>query len=304
LIRFVKRHAVGIAVWVAILAGWEVAAHAGISSQLQGSPIVPSWEFVFTTALKGLSGSWTLHFLAPNPAIGGEPTYLGAFAAIVYHSLLTLYRLILGLLLGVAAGIGSGFALSYWRWMRELFSTPMNLLRMMPLLAAIPLFQFWLGATTVGTTLFIGFGVWVLLFVTTSNAVRNVDDRYVESARTLGASRFRSYVTVVMPAALPELRTALLLAGGLSWSLAIGAEYLGMPTGLGSIMATAESFTNTGRMMIIAILIIAYALVTFAVLDWVFGRAVRWMPRVDVEMEMAVSAAAIAGNVGTRPETR
>jgi ABC-type nitrate/sulfonate/bicarbonate transport system permease component len=150
---------------------------------------------------------------------------------------------------------------------------------MVPLLAAIPLFEFWFGATTTGTTVFIGFGVWVLLVVATINAVGNVPNIYAESARTLGASRLQTYRRVIVPRALPELRTALLLSAGLSWSLAIGSEYLGLRSGLGTIMATAETTANTGRMIIIAVLVIIYALLTFALLEWLFSRAMRWMPR-------------------------
>lgn len=296
LVAAVRRHPAAFITWAVLLVGWEVAAHLVPESTREGSPIVPAWEFVFTSALKDLSGSWTHDFLAPNPIRGGEETYLGAFLAIAYHSLATLFRLALGLTIGVVAGVGTGLAVSYWAIVRKLAWTPMNFLRMLPLLAAIPLFQFWLGANTRGTTTFIAFGVWVVLVVGTINAVRNVPDRYIESARTLGASRPRTYLRVVVPGSLPELRTSLLLAAGLSWSLTVGAEYIGLRDGLGSIMAVAEYFTNTGRMLIIAILVGIYALFTFAVLDRLFSRLVSWMPRLDADDGIAsVAGAGAAG---------
>jgi ABC-type nitrate/sulfonate/bicarbonate transport system permease component len=104
-----------------------------------------------------------------------------------------------------------------------------------------------------------------------------------------------------MPAALPELRTALLLSGGLSWSLAVGAEYLGLPNGLGAIMATAEAFTNTGRMMIVAALVATCALSTFVVLNWIFDRVVRWVPRSEAATDVAAGAAALAGPIEEPP---
>jgi sulfonate transport system permease protein len=298
--RFLSKHWVGLTTWLALVCLWEIAAHLVPASQLKGEPIVPSWEFIFTDSLKALSGSWTGGLGAPSPAYGGKETYLGAFYAIVSSSYNTLMRLVLGLLVGAVAGVGTGFIVSYWPWFRRLLWTPMNYLRMCPLLAAIPLFQFWLGATTVGTTVFIAFGVWVLLVISTLNSVRNVPDLYVESARTLGASRLRVYFTVVMPAALPELRTGLLLATGLSWSQSIGAEYLGVSGGLGSIMATAETFTNTGRMMIIALLIAFYALVTFFILNLLLNKLVRWLPQVGSDSALVRSAgvAAISGTAG------
>lgn len=305
LLRSIRRHPIGVATLVLILAGWEVAAHLVPESQISGSPIVPSWEFIFGPALKGLSDYWTFDYWAPRPSFGEPQTYLGAFLAIGYHSGRTLMRLLLGLSTGLVAGIGSGLVISYWPFFRRLAWAPLNFLRMTPLLAAIPLFQFWLGANTTGVTVFIAFGVWVLLLVATINAVANVPDRYLESARTLGASRFRTYRTVVIPGALPELRTSLLLATGLSWSLTIGAEYLGLRDGLGAILLTAENFTNTGRMMVMALVLIFYALLSFVLLDLLAARALRWMPSLETTpTAKAAGAAALGGVVAEREETR
>jgi sulfonate transport system permease protein len=291
----VRRHPAAFLTWVVILVGWEIAAHLVPESTREGSPIVPSWEFVFTDSFKALSGNWTEPYWAPNPIRGGEETYLGAFLALGYHTIKTVSRLALGLGIGVAAGVGSGLVVSYWLTARRIAWPSLNFLRMVPLLAAIPLFQFWLGANSRGTTTFIAFGVWVVLVVGTLNAVGNVPDRYLESARTLGASRLRTYMRVVVPGAMPELRTSLLLAAGLSWSLTVGSEYIGLRDGLGSIMAVAEYTTNTGRMIVVAIVVGLCALLTFGILDRLFSRLVIWMPRLDDGGLAQVAGAGAAG---------
>jgi ABC-type nitrate/sulfonate/bicarbonate transport system permease component len=298
LAAFARANAIGLATWAVIIGGWELAAHLVPPSHLRGSPIVPSLEFIWTDTFKSLSGSWRLHMWAPNPAYGGKETYLGAVLAIGYHSYYTLTRVLLGLAVGGILGVGSGLLVSYSRTVRWVVWGPLNFVRMVPLLAAIPLFSFWLGANTRGTTTFIAIGVWVLLVIATINAVRNVPNVYAESARTLGASRRQTYVRVVIPRALPELRTGLLLSAGLSWSLAVGSEYIGLRTGLGTIMATAEATANTGRMLIIAVLVITYALLTFALLDKLFNRMVRWMPKTTgPSARIAGGAAGLGGGV-------
>lgn len=295
---YVRTHPVSAATWFVIIIGWEIFAHIAPPSTLASSPIVPSWEYVFTEALKSTAGAWEFDFWAPNPSRGGELTYWGAFLALGYHSLSTMMRLVIGLIVGVILGVGTGLAISYWSWLRRLAWTPLNMMRMFPLLAAIPLFQFWLGANLWGTTVFISFGVWVLLVVATIHAVRNVPDRYVESARTLGASRMQTYMRVVVPGSMVELRTGLLLAAGLSWSLTVGAEYIGLPSGLGNLLAVAVFFTNTGRMIIIAVLISVFALTTFLFVDRMFSRMVSWVPKVgaeDAALERIAGAAGIGG---------
>jgi len=281
-----RDHPIAVITWVIILVGWEVAAHIVPESTIEQAPLVPSWEYVFNDSLKALSGGWTHDFWAPVPQTGGESTYLGAFLALADHTQATVVRLGVGLFFGVTTGVATGLAVSYFAWLRMMAWAPLNLLRMFPLLAAIPLFQFWLGGTLKGTTVFIGFGVWVLLVVATINAVSNVPDRYIESARTLGASRFHTYRSIVIPAAIPELRTGLLLSAGLSWSLAVGAEYIGATNGLGNILSVAEFTTNTGRMMIIAVMISVASLSSFFILNSLFNRLVRWMPKAPASVRL------------------
>lgn len=298
ILALARANAVALITWAVIIGGWEVAAHLVPPSQIKGSPIVPSLEFIWTDTLKSLSGSWTVHMWAPNPAEGGRETYLGAVLAIGYHSYHTLVRVLLGLLIGGVLGVLCGFFVSYSRLVRWVAWGPLNFLRMVPLLAAIPLFAFWLGANTRGTTTFIALGVWVLLSIATMNAIGNVANYYAESARTLGASRMQTYLRVIIPGALPELRTALLLSAGLSWSMGVGSEYIGLRTGLGSIMASAEATANTGRMILMAVLIVGYALLTFALLNALFSRMVHWLPRQERGTRAVAPAAAGVGAAG------
>lgn len=281
-----QAHPITVITWLFIIVGWEVASHIVPESTIEQAPLVPSWGYVFSDSLLALAGGWTHDFWAPVPQTGGEYTYFGSFLALVDHTQATVVRLGVGLFFGVTIGVVTGLSISYFSWLRTMAWAPLNLLRMFPLLAAIPLFQFWLGGTLMGTTVFIGFGVWVLLVVAMINAISNVPDRYIESARTLGASRFHTYRSVVVPAAIPELRTGLLLSAGLSWSLAVGSEYIGATNGLGNILSVAEFTTNTGRMMIIAVVISIASLSTFFILNSMFNKLVVWMPKAPTSVRL------------------
>ena len=269
---------ISIAAIAVILAAWEVAGHLSPTSALRQSPIVPPWEFVFGPSLLGMSDYWTFDFWAPRPAAGGAQTYVGAVLAIVYHSALTLWRLALGLVVGSLLGVGLGLAFSWSNVLRRLVSSPLHILRMFPLLAMVPLFQFWFGANTTGAVTFVAYGVGVVYFAATINAVGNVPNRYIEFARTLGASRLRIYLTVILPAIMPELSASILLTLGLAWSTVIGAEYIGLESGMGRIIIFAQYFSNTGRMTLATLLIIVYAGVSFLLFRRLAARMLSWMP--------------------------
>lgn len=263
---------------VALLIVWEIAGHLTPESPLSDAPLVPPWEFVFGRSLLGMSDYWHLEEWAPVPSVGGEQTYRGAVLALAYHSGITWLRMMAGLLVGAVAGIGLGLAFSWSPLLRRFAATPLHIVRMFPLLAMIPLFQFWVGANTRGVVLFVAYGVGIVFFAGTINAVANVPDRYVEYARTLGASRFRTYRSVVLPAIVPELSTSILLTLGLAWSAVIGAEYIGVDTGLGRILIYAEYFSHTGRMALVAVLLIFYAGLSMLVFRKISSRMLSWMP--------------------------
>ena len=276
--------------WVVLVVAWQVASYVVPHGTLE-HPLVPGWDYVFGDTLFGMSTYWTVRGvdlgfvsfnvegLAPLPILRGEATWLGAFLAIAYHSGVTLFRLLCGLVLGMTLGLLTGLALPYWPAVRKTAWAPMNFLRMIPLLVAAPWLQLVLGRRFLGITIYIAFGVWIILVVATMNAVANVPDRYIESARTLGASRLRTYYKVIVPASIPELRTAMLLAMGGSWSLAIVAEFLGFGSGLGHLADAAVSGTNTAQLLIVAFIVALYALTTFFLLNEGFKKLISWVPQ-------------------------
>ena len=123
----------------------------------------------------------------------------------------------------------------------------------------IPLFNLWFGANTSGIILFVAYGVAVIMFIGTINAVRNVPKVYLDRAATVGASRTAIFRHVILPAIFPEIRASFLLSFGLSWSLVVAGELLGAQSGLGVIVTYALQFAYTGRVMIVAFLFIIYA---------------------------------------------
>ena len=276
--------------WVVLVVAWQVASYVVPPGTLE-HPLVPGWEYVFGDTLFGMSRYWTvrgldlgfaavnLEGLAPLPIFRGEPTWAAAFLAIAYHSGVTLFRLLCGLVLGMALGLLTGLALPYWPAVRKTAWAPMNFLRMIPLLVAAPWLQLVLGSSFFGITIYITFGVWTILVVATMNAVANVPDRYIESARTLGASRLHTYYRVIVPGSIPELRTAILLAIGGSWSLTIVAEFLGFRAGLGHLADAAVQGTNTAQLLIVAFIVALYSLTTFFLVNEGFKKVVSWMPQ-------------------------
>ncbi len=275
---YLIRHRISLATLLTLIVLWQMVAYVSPKDPASGTFLVPPWESIFGSALKGLSDYWKINFLAPVPSTGGEQTYLGAFLAVVYHSALSIMRLVLGLVLGAIAGVVLGLLISLSSTLKRLIAFPLHLLRMCPLLAMVPLFQFWFGTELIGSIIFIAYGVGVIYLVGTLNAVANVPRRYVEYAATLGVSKFVTYSRVILPAILPELFSSVFITLGLAWTAVIGAEYVGVENGLGRMIIWAEFFSQTDRMALITLFILLFASISFIISRKVSAYVLRWMP--------------------------
>lgn len=206
---------------------------------------------------------------------GGDVTVQGVVLGFLYNTGLSTLRLLAGLTLGIGAGIGLAVCVSWSRVLRDIFTLPGHFARMLPLLAMVPLFSLWFGNTEHGSVLFVAFTAFALVFAIALNAIGNVASYYAQFAQSLGASRGRTYLEVVLPAALPQLRSGVLLAVGFGWSAVIASEYLGQEYGLGHIVQNAEFFGRTNLLALVALITLLLAAVSL----WVASRALDWATR-------------------------
>jgi sulfonate transport system permease protein len=278
-IRMLHRHGISLAILFAMAVAWQALSMIYRAEALPGEPMVPGWQIVFTRTLVSLSDYWRGGLGVKAVADGGQPSAIGGVLSILDASLDTIVRLYTGLAIGALFGGASGLAVSWSNWSRRLVALPLHLVRTLPLLAMVPLFQLWFGTYFVGKIIFIAYGVGVIFFVGVANAVRNVPEIYIDNALALGATRLRLYRTVILPAIFPELRSTVLLSLGTGWAATLGAEYLGAQSGLGYIIVYSEQFAYLDRMFLVALVIVAYACLSYAVFNRIALKALAWMPR-------------------------
>jgi sulfonate transport system permease protein len=264
--------------FVALLAIWQALSLAFPVEAAPGEPMVAGWQVLFTKTLLSMADYYPGGFGVPSVAEGAERSYLAAMLSLAMHSWDTIARLVCGLLAGWILGGALGLAVSWSRWTRRLVELPVQFLRTLPLLAMVPLFQLWFGTYFAGKVLFVAYGIGVIVFAGTVNAVRNVPQIYIDNARTLGASQMALYRTVILPAILPEMRSTILLSLGTAWGAVLGAEYLGAQSGLGYIIVYAQQFAFLDRMFLVALLFILYTSISYWAASRITSRLLQWAP--------------------------
>jgi sulfonate transport system permease protein len=269
---------VSLAVFAALAALWQALSLIYTAEAQPGEPMVAGWQVLFTRTFLSLADYWGGGFGVASVADGAQRTYLAAGLSVVSHLIATLARLVVGLALGGGVGFVLGLAVSWSRWSRGLVEGPVQFLRALPLLAMAPLFQLWFGATFLGQVLFAAYGVGVIVFAGTVNAVRNVPSLYIDNARVFGASKARVYASVILPAILPAMRSVALLCLGAGWGAVLGAEYLGAQSGLGFIIVYAQQFAYLDRMFLVSLIFVLCTAASYAVVQRLFARWLVWAP--------------------------
>jgi len=268
--------ALGVIVLVVV---WEVGAFIVQATNPQNSSIIwPHLGEVFTVAFPAIatvdtSGSSSL---APGTA---EPSYWGAIQVIAVQAWVTIQRVLLGIVIGAVVGIALGLLIHYSKIFRSLFSPLLEVLRQIPLFSLTLLFILWFGGTDAGIVTFVAFGASLMMMVATQEAASMVPEEHQRYARTLGATPFRVFRTVVVPAMLPPLSATILVVVGLSWAMVMAAEFLGTQAGLGRMIMFFQLFQLTDRMVVIAGVLVALAVASHFILTAVFRRSSRWVAR-------------------------
>jgi sulfonate transport system permease protein len=257
-----------------LLVAWHVAsALAGTNGSHES--MVPN-VVDLGRAFEHLADYWRGGFGVEATSVSGHGTWQGAVLGLLYNTGLTTLHAMGGVALGIATGLLLAVAVSWSSVLRGMFATPGHFARMLPLLAMAPLFALWFGNTGKEAILFTGFVAFSLVFPIAVNAIGNVPSYYGQYAASLGASRRQAYGAVVIPAALPELRSGIMLAVGFGWSAAIAAEYIGHDFGLGHIVQSAEYFGRTGVLALVALISLLLAAGSFAAVGRLLAWATRW----------------------------
>jgi sulfonate transport system permease protein len=142
----------------------------------------------------------------------------------------------LGLVLGVAVGISVTFA--------RITDLIIQIVRPIPPIAWIPLAILWFGIGEMSKVYIIFLGGFFPIIIGVIEGIRQTDNRYVEVAAVLEASRWRLVRKVVLPGALPTIITGLRIGLGNAWVCVVAAELIAAERGVGYIIVDGREMSR------------------------------------------------------------
>jgi sulfonate transport system permease protein len=230
---------------VAILIAWEALALA----KLLGPTYAPAPTAIVGTA-KDL---WSQGVLGPDLAI-------------------SLQRAAIGLVLGLTVGISTGLVGGLLRSGEYLFNGVVQIFNTIPLLAVLPIMIVWFGIGELPKVLIISYGAFVPMYLNLFAAIRGVDQRLIEMARTTGAGRWRLISRVLLPGALPGFLVGLRFSLAYSILGLVAAETVNADQGLGYLITQGQTYLQTNQVFV--------GLAIYSIFGLLADQAVRILERV------------------------
>ncbi len=192
------------------------------------------------------------------------------------HIGITLYRVVLGFIIGSAIATLFGALTGYSRIIHDFFDPLFQSLRNIPSLAWVPLFILWMGIAEPSKIALIALGVFFPVYLNLMSGIQSVDRKLVEVGKAYRLNAFQLIRRVFLPATLPAYTVGLRSGLGLGWMFVVAAEIMGSSQGLGFLLVDGQT---TGRPTIILASILLFAILgklTDAVLAIAFKRLLHW----------------------------
>ena len=198
-----------------------------------------------------------------------------------FNTRITLTEIVLGYLLGSAAGVVAGFAIAPQRTLGKVLDPYVMALYSIPKVALAPLFIIWFGIGVSMKVLLAAVTVFFLVFLNTVAGVRDVDTGLVEAVRLMGGRRRDVLLKVILPASMGGVVTGLRVAIPYALLGAVIGELVASNRGLGYLISdSAAKYDTAGVFAAIVVLSIIAALANVAV-DVLEGRSSRWKPQAE-----------------------
>lgn len=206
----------------------------------------------------------TCHMEWVSPGILPSPwAVLSSFPELHFEDALvrnlgwSLYLNSLGYLEAIVVAIPCGFVVGIFPIFRSLLGRYIAATRYLPLTAITGLFIAWFGIETNMKVQFLAIGIIIYLLPTVVQRIDEVQQVYLDTAKTLGATRWQRIRYVFIPDVMAKVWGDVGVLTGISWTYMIVAEIINKDQGgIGALAYTAARQSRIDKTFACLILII------------------------------------------------
>ena len=198
-------------------------------------------------------------------------------------TLLTVGEALAGLLLGVLAGVIIAVLLTLVPHIEAGVMSLAIMIKSTPLVAIAPLLTLWLGFGVLPKIIITALLTFFPVLVNVISGLQRVGGALLDLFRSWRASRWKLFLYLRLPSAVPYIFAALKISAPLAITGAVVAEWTGASGGLGRVMWLAYANLNLPYLFAPIVILAAIGISLYRLLAHAERRLVFWLPSSTVE---------------------
>lgn len=193
------------------------------------------------------------------------------------NALVSLLRITIGFALAAIVAVPLGILMGAFLPIRAAINPLIGPLRYLPIAAVVPIFIFWFGLAEEMKIMLLFIGTFVYLLPLVVETVDQVDDVYLRTAATLGATRWQIISTILLPASIPAIYEALRVMFGIGWTYVMLAEFVSDEStgfgygGIGYLINNLRRYGTLSEVLVCVLLILVIGVLVDLLMGW-FGK--------------------------------
>lgn len=195
---------------------------------------------------------------------------------LIVHIFYSIFRLILGIFIGVLLGWPLGILSGYFVSIDRFLSPIIYLLYPIPKIALLPILMllFGLGEGTKITII-----VLIIVFqiiVNIRDYIKEIDNKMYYPLNILGSSHIQIIRHIIIPATLPKLFSSIRISLGTSIAVLFFSETFGTTYGLGYFIMDSLVRINYLDMYTGIVILSTFGLLLFTIIDYLQSKTIKW----------------------------
>jgi NitT/TauT family transport system permease protein len=219
-------------------------------------------------------------FIVPAPSAIVVRMYRIVLDGILWsHTLVTLGQVLLGLAIGVGAGLLFGVVVALVPMVEGLIYPYLVAIQTLPKVAIAPLLIVWFGYGMTSKVIITALVAFFPMLVNVMTGFHSADRDHLDMMRAFGASRWQSFVHLRLPNALPMIFAGLEIAVVFAVIGAVVGEFVGAQAGLGYMITVWNFNLDVAGVFTILVILSAIGLSLHGIVKYASRRTVFWINR-------------------------
>ena len=195
---------------------------------------------------------------------------------LITHTLVTLWRVFAGFIVGSVPAIAIGLLMAMFRPVRIFFDPLIAAIMPIPKVALMPLLLLAFGFGDGSKIALVAIAVFFPVIVNTYAGAANIDKIYWDVAKNYGASTWIMFTRIVFFGALPLIFAGLRISLAVAFVVLVAAEFVASKTGIGYLIWNSWELLQVDYMFVGIVVVGILGLITTVLIQELERLVIPW----------------------------